>query len=340
MFISQKSKEYIKKKYYLSSVPRILNIEVTNKCNLQCAICPKKNSKEKLGFIDINFLEKIIKENKEILSGQAVWLHFSGEPLLHPDLPKIIKLLKENKIRTMLSTNAVLLSEEKSLDLLNAGLDYIVFSLDGYNKKTYEEVRIGANFDEVKKNILNFLRIKKNNGFNTLTQVQFVKLKTNIGEVKEFIKEWKKTDVNHINVKSFHTRAGKVDNIEKFNLNPDVYTRIIKRSPCFHLWETLIILWDGRVISCCQDLRGELVVGDLKKQTLLDIWNSRELQEIRKRQIEGDFSMNPCFSCGDWKKHSFSYFGSSCNFCFKKIKEIIFNRIIKDEGINVIINRK
>lgn len=338
MFITKKSREYVEKKYRLSSKPRILNIEVTNRCNLQCTICPKVDSNTELGFIDIDFLTKIIDENRSILSGQAVWLHFSGEPLLHPDLSKIIKLLKENNIRTMLSTNAVLLSEKKSLDILEAGLDYIVFSFDGYSKEIYESIRIGAKFEEVKKNILNFLKIKEENSFKTTTQIQFVELKTNTKEVAYFIDEWKKTNINHINVKSFCTRAGRVANIENFELNSSIYKPKVRRRPCFYLWETLIVLWDGSVITCCQDLKSELIVGDLKKQTLSEIWNSPQLQEIRKRQLKGDFSMEPCAGCRDWKNHSVSYFGTMYNAFSKKIKEKMFNKIIKDEGINIIIN--
>ena len=338
MFINKKSREYVEKKCQLSSNPRVLNIEVTNKCNLQCTICPRKDGNTEFGFMDINFLKKIIDENRSVLNGQAVWLHFSGEPLLHPDLSKIIKLLKENNIRTMLSTNAVLLDEKKSLDLLSAGLDYIVFSFDGYSKKAYEDVRMGANFDKVKKNILNFLKIKEKNGFKTTTQIQFIELKTNIKEVDNFINEWKKTSVNHINIKSFCTRAGRVENIENFSLNSNKQN--IKRRPCFYLWETLVVLWNGDVIACCQDLKCELVVGNLKKQKLLEIWNSPRLQEIRKRQIGGDFSMDPCAGCDDWKNHPVSYSGTIYNSVLKKTKEKIFNKIIKDEGINIMINNK
>lgn len=340
MFIAKKSREYLRKKYQLSSIPRILNIEVTNKCNLRCTICPRKEGDTEFGFIDIDFLKKIIDENRSVLSGQAVWLHFSGEPLLHSDLSKIIKLLKENNIRTMLSTNAVSLDKKKSLDLLNAGLDYIVFSFDGYSKKVYEDVRMGANFDKVKKNILDFLKIKEKNGFKTMTQIQFIELKTNIKEVSNFINEWKKTSVNHINVKSFCTRAGRVENIGNFALDSNIYKQNTRRRPCFYLWETLVVLWNGDVVACCQDLKNELIVGNLKKQKLLEIWNSPRLQEIRRRQMRGDFSMEPCAGCGDWKDHPSSYLGTIYNSSLKKVKEKIFNKIIKDEGINIIINNK
>lgn len=332
-----KSKEYIERKVELTSIPRVLNIEVTNRCNLKCPICPSKKG-DNFGFLSIKLLKKIINENINILNGQSVWLHFGGEPLLHPNLIEIIKLLKKNNVGTMLSTNCTLLNKQISFDLLNAGLDYIVFSADGYYPKTYEQIRVGADFKEVKKNILNFLEIKKKYNFKTKTQIQFIKLKTNIEEVKKFIKEWKNTSINHINIKSFCTRAGRVSNINEFALPDSAINKDKRRRPCFYLWETLIILWNGEVVACCQDLKNELKVGNLKNQTLSEIWNSPKLVKIRERQIRGDFSMEPCSMCSDWKYHPTNYVNLFFNNITQSLKERLFKQIIKDEGIRIIIN--
>jgi len=83
--IPLKIKEYIEGKTILSSIPKVLNLEVTNFCNLNCPICVVKNTREQ-GFLDISLLKKIIEENKTILKDQFIWLHFNGEPLLHPYL--------------------------------------------------------------------------------------------------------------------------------------------------------------------------------------------------------------------------------------------------------------
>jgi radical SAM protein with 4Fe4S-binding SPASM domain len=341
MSIPIKSREYIEKKCVLTSVPRVLNIEVTNKCNLRCSICPNKEG-DSFGFMDIGFLGKIIEENRDVLVGQAVFLHFGGEPLLHPDLPAIIKLLKKNGIRTMLSTNGTLLDDAISFDLMEAGLDYIVFSFDGYTRKTYEDIRRGANFDAVKRNILNFLKIKEENGFGITTQIQFVKTKTNAGEIDDFIEEWKKTNINHINIKSFCTRAGRVENIEEFSLRGRKDSMPSKRCPCFSLWETLIILWNGDVLACCQDLKNEFKLGNLREHTLTDLWNSPLLVEARRKQIKGDFSMSPCSRCDDWiyHRHPSSRLGFLCHSAVLKMKEKLSNQIIKNEGIHIIINHR
>lgn len=332
-------KEYIQKKVVLDSPPIILNIEVTNACNLNCTICPSRGSIKK-GFLDLDLLKKIIRENKDVLENQCVWLHYSGEPLLHPDLPKILEMFRVNHIETRLSTNATLLTEDAALKIMEAGLGYIVFSVDGYNKETYEKIRKGADFDMVEKNILNFLRIKKRNNFKTKTQIQFIKISSNWSEQKSFIEKWKETDIDCINVKSFSTRAGRVEEIEKFVEIGKVKEKIKKRLPCFYPWETLVVLWDGRVITCCQDLLGELVIGDIKSQTLRTIWNSTSMINLRKKQLTGDFSMTPCASCPDWKKCSTSYPAYMYESSLKFIIEKLGNRMLKDEGINIIFNKK
>ena len=56
-------KEYIQKKTSLESRPFILNIEVTSVCNLDCPICPSKDTIKK-GFIEINLIKKIVEGAK------------------------------------------------------------------------------------------------------------------------------------------------------------------------------------------------------------------------------------------------------------------------------------
>ena len=331
-------KEYIQKKTSLESRPFILNIEVTSVCNLDCPICPSKDTIKK-GFIEINLIKKIIQENIDSLHGQCVWLHFSGEPLLHPELPQIIRIFKENNIETRLSTNGTVLSEANAHKLMEAGLDYIVFSVDGVKKGTYEKIRKGANFEEVEKNILNFLKIKKDNNYKTKTQIQFIKTIDNASEEQAFVKKWMNTDIDCVNIKSFSTRAGRVSGVEKFTDGEKIKERTIKRSPCFYFWETLIILWDGRVVVCCQDLLGELVVGNINSQTLTEIWNSSRMVNLRKQQLDGNL-ISPCSECADWKKCSTNYSSYLFKTLAKFFVEKIGGRILKDEGINIIFNKK
>ena len=127
--------------------------------------------------------------------------------------------------------------------------------------------------------------------------------------------------------------------VEKFTDGEKIKERTIKRSPCFYFWETLIILWDGRVVVCCQDLLGELVVGNINSQTLTEIWNSSRMVNLRKQQLDGNL-ISPCSECADWKKCSTNYSSYLFKTLAKFFVEKIGGRILKDERINIIFNKK
>lgn len=335
MEISQKAKSYIQKKKVLDYPPKILNIEPTNLCNLSCPICVKKEERAQ-GFLKKELLKKIIQKNKEILKNQVIWFHFGGESLLHPELLEMINILKKNGIHVRMSTNAVLLDSKKSWELMENGLDYIVFSVDGARKETYEKIRKGANFESVEKNILDFLRIKKEFGFTTKTQIQIVKIEDNKREISLFVEKWEKTDINYINVKSFCSRASKVEDKRFFSsLNK---RKVEKRYPCFYLWETLIILWNGDVLPCCQNLTGELKVGNIKENSLVEIWNSSAMKELREKHLIGNPPF-PCNQCPDWKGFHPNYFSFYAGMLYKTFAKRILKKDIKDEGITIIENK-
>ena len=90
-----------------------------------------------------------------------------GEPLLHSSLGKLIKFAKDKGIlETIINTNATNLTEKKGNELINSGLDYMIYSFDGGSKKTYENLRPGRfkknKFEKVIQNIKNFSDLKRN----------------------------------------------------------------------------------------------------------------------------------------------------------------------------------
>ncbi|MHA1543146.1 MAG: radical SAM protein, partial [Candidatus Hodarchaeales archaeon] len=163
-----------RRKTRLSYFPVRLWIESTNICNLNCPLCPNDSIvAEKKGFMDLDLFKRLVDEISNF--AQDIYLHHRGEPLLHPDLFEMIKYTKQKGLQTKLHTNATQLNEEKSIKLLESGLDFISFSFDGYTKETYEKMRIGANFEQTLGNILLFLQLKKKFGKKKpYTVIQFL----------------------------------------------------------------------------------------------------------------------------------------------------------------------
>ncbi|MDI6795102.1 MAG: radical SAM protein, partial [bacterium] len=124
--------------------PAHINIEVTNDCNLRCIMCPGRRMPRPIGYMGMALYRKICDEAVRI-GTKSFLLYLSGEPLLHPELPEMVKYAKEAEIGFVgLSTNATLLTGEKARQLLESKIDRMTISLDGVNKATYESLRIGA----------------------------------------------------------------------------------------------------------------------------------------------------------------------------------------------------
>ena len=154
---------YRKQKVVLDNPPTFIWIEPTNHCNLHCIMCPTGAGMVNIqkGYMDYQLYKNIIDEIKSYAS--AIILALGGESLLHSELFNMIKYASSNGIKVLLNTNATLLDKETAQLLLDSGISSISFAFDGFNKETYEKVRVGASFEKTLDNILYFLSLKKNN---------------------------------------------------------------------------------------------------------------------------------------------------------------------------------
>ena len=141
--------------------------------------------------MNINFAKEVIKDaiNNNVPSMKFNW---RGEPLLNPNLGKLIKFAKDQgMLETIINTNATNLTE-KSEELINSGLDYMIYSFDGGTKETYEKLRPGRfhenKFEKVIQNIQNFNKLKhKLNAKFPYTKIQMVVMDSNRDEVNSFL---------------------------------------------------------------------------------------------------------------------------------------------------------
>ena len=152
----------------------------------------------------------------------------------------------------------------------------------------------------------------------------FVELKQLGGEGKEKERERFMKGIEGLPVDKFsmippHTFGGKVQRED----NKGFRTKGDRYVPCTFLWYSMSIRWDGMVVPCCIDLSGEMPVGDVKKESLLDIWNGERLMDIREKIAKGKYRGLPlCSGCDIlWKEQVFG-------IPMKSIKELkyFFNK--------------
>jgi len=295
---------------YCLGKPSIFVIESTNKCNIKCIMCPRTTMmKRKIGDMDFSLFKKIIDNGHKYTD--FLWLHNFGEPVLNPKIFEMIKYCKAKDIKVGLSLNGLTLTKTIGKKLLECGPDLLIFSFDGFSKKTYEKYRQGSNFEVVKKNILNFLKMKKGGGYKLpFIQIKIIKMKDTLNEIEDFKKEWE-GKVDEVIVTNFVDWAGQITNEE------NVSDAIIKEQeyPCKFFWISLVVLWDGRVVPCCKDCDAKMVLGNLNNQTIDEIWNGEKMREIRKQQIKHNFKNPLCYNCDE------AIGKPSLLFLFKNFKE-------------------
>ena len=143
------------------SMPHVLQLEPTNKCNLKCQMCHRSIlPPSRIGEMNFDNFRKVVDPLLPYL--EVAWLQGEGEPFLCKDIFKMIKYLKRRSVHVTTVTNATLLTKDLGSKILSSGLDEISFSLDGATAETYEQIRIGASFEKVTNNIKTFTSLDKN----------------------------------------------------------------------------------------------------------------------------------------------------------------------------------
>src|SRR5262245_33819692 len=268
---------YRQKKVSGVPLPIRLWIEPTPYCNLKCPMCPQSDEKitevtKGKTLMDFDLYKRIIDE----AAGHVYDINLAhrGESIFHKGLPDMIRYASDKGIKTRLHTNATLLNEKWSNALLDSGLDLLSFSFDGFQKEPYEKIRIGSNFEKTLGNILQFLRMKKERkAKKPFTVFQVIELNGNTAGKEEFIKQFDGLPLDQLYIKKPHNWGGIVTG------NPIIDQQCHRESysHCSFLWYSLTILWDGHVTPCPQDFFQELVLGDLPKHSIREIWDGKRL---------------------------------------------------------------
>ena len=163
-----------------AGAPAKVYVEPTTACNLACATCVRHAWDEPEGWMTWETFEAVV----DGLEGGTVAVMGLGEPLLHPRFPDMVRLAKDRGLRTEVTTNALLLDEHLAADLLEAGLDQLVVSIDGASAEAFGRVRSGASLERVVENVRHLHDGGgPNYGPSVRIGVEFVAMRSNVAEL-------------------------------------------------------------------------------------------------------------------------------------------------------------
>ncbi len=120
-------------------LPRVVFIEVTNRCNLLCETCPRTYlTREPLKTLSFDEFVFIVEQFPEL---RRATLHGIGEPLLNQELPQMIRYLKRRSVQVLFNSNGTLLTPRWQEELVHSDLDEFRCSIDGARAETYARIR-------------------------------------------------------------------------------------------------------------------------------------------------------------------------------------------------------
>jgi MoaA/NifB/PqqE/SkfB family radical SAM enzyme len=265
-------------------------------------MCPRHTYTFDNENMDLDLYKRIVSDCRDYV--EFVWPYGIGEPLIHPAIFEMIRMTHEAGIRTGLSTNATLMDAERADRLLDSGLDYLIIAFDGASKETYEKYRAGATFEKTIENTIAFLEKKRERGSKIHVVVQMVVLKDNVSEIPEYRQLWSIPGVDEIRFKRDEIRLEDI-------AAPGEALKGQRENPCHLLWRgPLYVRYDGLAYPCCY-MYGEPPVGDLKKQTVMEVWNSTGMVKLRAAHLNGNVSAYPaCITCQAARPRRAALYGS------------------------------
>ena len=287
--------------------PFTLYIFPTTFCNFKCVYCahsqPTSELMEQYGFskenMSLETLDNIIVQLKEFPKKlKVISLTGHGEPMLHKDLPEMIRRVKYANVaeRIEIISNGSLLTNKLADEIIDAGLDILRISLQGLNSDKYLSVcGYKLDFEEYTNNLAYYYNNKRT-GQQLFVKIIDVALEKN--QEQTFYNTFENiSDRMYIEfVQKVYSGVELTKNMEFHSTNRYGDTYPIQQV-CPMSFFTLGIYPNGDMIPC-DVIYKPVILGNVNQERILDMWNGDKLYEFRMNQLKNGRFTNPeCARC-------------------------------------------
>lgn len=229
---------------------------------------------------------------------ERVSLYRDGEPLIDKKLAQRVAMLKAGNVKNVcISTNVSLLNETAATNLLEAGLDVIIMSIDSLNKKVFEDIRVRLVFEEVLENALKFIQLRNRIRPETKIWMRMIRQETNQSEWDDYHSFWSKhlSDTDRI---YYHNIFNWGDQLKGFK---PISKSFEPNLPCVALWSLLVIFCNGDVPLCNVDFNNKFPTGTVVSNSISELWQSQIMAQRREWHLTGQKGkVDICKSCNVW----------------------------------------
>jgi radical SAM protein with 4Fe4S-binding SPASM domain len=314
--IANMPKEYLRED---PPLPKSVKIELCSDCNFACSYCAFTTRTEKpQREMDFELFKKIANELKECKIPE-VGLFYIGESMLSMNLlfEALSYLKDEMKIPyVFLTSNGSLATPHNTKRLMKRGLDSIKWSVNFSDIKQFssmtkikDQVKTDfpggytfmdtatKTFEQILKNIQKAWELREENNYPTRLYASSIHY--NDEQVEKMQPLLNQFILPYVDEHYWLPLLNEVPQFgnKKTPGNSGIYYKAVDPIPCWTIFTAGHILSDGRFTACCHDAIGKWVMGDLKTQSLKEIWNSQKFKELRKAHLAKKIKGTICEAC-------------------------------------------
>ncbi len=297
--------------------PLYVQIEPTSECNLQCRMCVQNSPDHKVVELSRDEFCGIIDSLPSVIFCN---IQGNGEPLLNPHLIDMIRYASDKGMATITCTNAMLLNDQLTENLVTSGLYECAVSLESPHKDQFEYLRTGADFEVFKHNVQ--LLAETRNRLNPYLILSFWTTITNQTQhhVEDCIQFAAQIGFDHIvfqkiqHKEVYRNNYSNTFEIDKLPLlsKPISKKEFLRRykpvaakhgitislpSKCLWPWSGFFVMANGDVTPCCS-IHGldDFLLGNINHLSMNDIWTGKQVNALRKALCENK-SLSCCDKC-------------------------------------------
>jgi len=291
--------------------PAVLQVQTINRCNGKCGMCPYPYTVhlQPRQVMDDALYTKIVNECAAEDDFCELVPMTQNEPLLDPKLEdRIAEFKRRAKPHQTVEivTNGTALTPARFEKLIQSGLDTITVSLSAFTQATYEKLIEGLSWTQVINNLEAIASSPLLGRINVF--LRYVRQKGNEAEFGPFKKYWTRRGINVADYE-INNRSGSLNDYEqKKPFKSFLFKRIRKsmgrtllKGACPHAFGIMHILKNGDVPLCANDWHNRHILGNVREQSIREIYNSPQMNRFRELMEQGRFDeIEACRDCSFW----------------------------------------
>jgi len=297
----------------LPSFPLVIEVELTNRCDLRCVACPNRDLARPRGIMDPALFRSIVDQT--VGSAWEYSLGYMGEPALHPELAALVRYAKGRGGRVALFSNLNRLGEDVAESLVRDGLDRLVTTVSDPDPARYREATGTGDVRRVLAALAAIRALREKAGSpRPHVSVSVLRSASNEDRLPGIVAALRPL-ADDCTVEPTHDWAGAAGDRaagdraagdrragDRHAGDRDAGDRDAGGAPpgprparCLRPFTSMAVFWDGRLGACCLDAHGPNALGELAGDTVERAWRSKAYAPFRRDHRNRE----PCVRCRD-----------------------------------------